>query len=627
MLAKLFNTTLVKTYLIFQLITRISLSIYSLWHHQVSIEELPVVFLAGLLNDLISLCYFVPIISILTLILHKFLVRYEIPYLTIRFLSYFLLILILLINSISEFIFWDEFGTRFNFIAVDYLIYTNEIIGTLKESLPFQEIIIGLFVCSAIITFVSRKNLLRQSENLKIKNHFIYISTLFILSLIIFNFSNGKRINFSSNRYGQDLGKNGFFEFFSAFYNNTLDYNKLYSVIDRNNALQIVRNSIKQDNQKFLNEDSIDRLITPSQRAKKYNVMLLTVESLSAEFMGKFGNTQNITPYLDKLSEDSIFFTNFYAVGTRTVRGLEAITLSVPPTPGSSIIRRPNNQSLFNIGSVFKKEGYDVNFIFGGYSYFDNLQNYFSNNLYNVIDRGNLKSNEISFANIWGVADEDILLKSIEAANQSYKEGRNFFSLIMTTSNHRPYTFPSNRIDLLSGGGRNAAVKYTDYAIGKFIEEARKQPWFDNTIFVISADHCSSSAGKTDLPVHKYHIPLIIYAPKIFKGEKIEKLASQIDIAPTILGLLNFEYKSKFFGQDILKLSEERAFIGTYQLLGFIKEGHLVILRPNADPKTYKLVKGEKEEVENIPHLIEEAISFYQTGYNDYIENKMQDFQ
>ena len=106
----------------------------------------------------------------------------------------------------------------------------------------------------------------------------------------------------------------------------------------------------------------------------------------------------------------------------------------------------------------------------------------------------------------------------------------------------------------------------------------------------------------------------------------VKKLASQIDIAPTILGLLGFKYQTKFFGKDLFNSSDERAFIGTYQLLGFMKDGHLVILRPNAQAKTYKLTGNNKEEVENIPYLTEEAISFYQTGYNAYIENKMKDF-
>ncbi len=601
------------------------LSIYALQNSQISIKELPAIFLSGFCNDFISLCYFVPVISIFTIILHKPLVKYKILYIASCFLFYFVFIFLLLFNSVAELIFWDEFGSRFNFIAVDYLIYTHEILGTIKESLPFYEMVVGLFIAAILITFISRNYLLKQANNFNIKDHFYKTSILFLLSISAFYFYYDKRVSFISNSYAKDLEKNGPYEFVYAFYNNVLDYNKLYPGIDNIKALSIVRDKVVQDNQNFSDASYINRVTKPNIARRNHNVILLVVESLSAEFMGEFGNDKNITPYLDKLSKESIFFTNFYAVGTRTVRGLEAITLSVPPTPGSSIIRRPNNHTLFNIGSVFRDAGYGVNFIFGGYSYFDNLYNFFTNNSYNVVDRSHLHSNEISFSNIWGVADEDILRKSIEVADQHYEKNKKFFSLIMTTSNHRPYTFPSNRIDLPSGGGRPAAVKYTDYAIGKFIEECKKRPWFNDTIFIITADHCASSAGKTDLPVNKYHIPLMIYAPKILHNQRITKLASQIDIAPTILGLLGFNYQSKFFGKDIFNASDERAFIGTYQLLGFMKDNHLVILKPNTKPRTYKLINHEKEEVDNIPHLVEEAISFYQVSYNAYIQNKMRE--
>ena len=156
----------------------------------------------------------------------------------------------------------------------------------------------------------------------------------------------------SINNYSKELGKNGFYEFFSAFNNNSLDFNKFYNKIDDNKALEIVRSKLSIPNQKFLNVDNIDREHKPfleSSDKSQYNVILIVVESLSAEFMSQFGNKNNVTPYLDKLANESLFFTKLYATGTRTVRGLEAITLSVPPTPGSSIVRRTDNQSLFNI--------------------------------------------------------------------------------------------------------------------------------------------------------------------------------------------------------------------------------------------------------------------------------------
>ncbi|WP_375358337.1 LTA synthase family protein [Candidatus Tisiphia endosymbiont of Neophilaenus lineatus] len=584
------------------------------------------IFVIGTFNDLISLCYFLPVISLVIIGFYKLLARYKFLYVSCSFIAYFCTIALLIFIAIAEIIFWDEFGVRFNFIAVDYLIYTHEIIGTVKESLPYIEILLGIIIITLLIVFFLRKYIINQASTLNGKKHIFCVIMLFLLSLVAFNFYNPNKIAFNSNKYAIELAKNGPYEFFSAYFNNSLDYNKFYPVIDKNQALNIVRSNLSKEQQIYSNATTIERNIRASSfNSNKYNIIFITVESLSGEFMGKFGNQQNITPNLDKLAEQSIFFTNLYAVGTRTVRGLEAITLSVPPTPGSSIIRRPDNQSLFNIATIFKNQDYAVNFLFGGYSYFDNLQNYFHGNGYNIVDQGNLKSNEISFANIWGVADEDILIKSLELADQNYKEGKAFFSLIMTTSNHRPYTFPEGRIDLPSGGGRRAAVKYTDYAIGKFLALAKTHPWFDNTIFVITADHCASSAGKTDLPVNKYHIPLLIYAPNILKPQIVDNLASQIDIAPTILGLLNFSYNSKFFGQDILNMPANRAFISTYQLLGFMKDNHLVILRPQEQAKTYKLIAEDKIEVENIPSLVEEASSFYQVAHDLYIQGEMRE--
>lgn len=613
-----------KTYLTFQTLTRLVLSIYALIFKQISLTELPLIFIFGLVNDIISAIYFLPVIFILVLLGNLVLSRFKLIYKPLCYLLYCGFITSLIFIAAAEITFWDEFSTRFNFIAVDYLVYTHEIIGTIKESMPYIEIISFILIISIVATYVMRKTIINAAYDINRKCCLVAAIILALISFTAFKFYNPEKLNFHSNRYAAELAKNGSYEIFSAYLNNSLDYNSFYPTIDDKYALNIVRDNLQNNNDKFVDNESIERIISSKNPNKhKYNVIFITVESLSAKFMKSFGNSDDITPHLDELTNKSIFFTNIYATGTRTVRGLEAITLSIPPTPGSSIVRRPDNQNLFNIGTVFGNQGYNINFIFGGYSYFDNLRNYFGGNRYNIIDRGNLKASEISFANIWGVADEDILNKAIEQADIDYKQGKPFFSLIMTTSNHRPYTFPENRIDLPSGGGRNAAVKYTDYAINKFLETARTKEWFYDTIFVITADHCASSAGKTELPVEKYHIPLMIYAPQILKPQKIDSLASQIDIAPTIFGLLGFEYKSKLWGQDIINNPANRAFISTYQLLGFLKDDKLVILSPKLLPKTYILLAEEKEEIPNSITLTEEAISFYQTAYDFYIQGKL----
>lgn len=620
MLKSFFDLAIIRIYLIFQFVTRICLGLFGLTQNQINLSEFPGIFLVGIVNDFIAITYFLPLVLIISGCFH-IVFRNQIKIHKICSLgAYFLVNSILIFTLIAQIIFWEEFSTNFNFIAVDYLIYTHEIIGTVVESLPIYKILFAFIISSIMLTYFLRSYILKQILQINIRYYLIYTLGLVSLSLGFSKFYDSEKFTLSTNRYAIEIGKNGGYEFFTAFFNNSLNYNQFYQKISEDTAVDIVRANISQPNQELLNTQNIERYVNKNNNLdiKKYNVIVIMVESLSAKFMGKFGNADSITPNLDKLADESIFFTNFYATGTRTVRGLEAFSLSVPPTPGSSIIRRPNNANLFNASTIFKQAGYEISFIFGGYSYFDNLNKFFSSNNYKVIDRSDFSSEEISFSNVWGVADEDLLFKGLVELDKNYQSGKPFFSLIMTTSNHRPYTFPEGRIDLPSGGGRNAAVKYTDYAIGRFFEEARKKEWFKDTIFVITADHCAASAGKVNLPVAQYHIPLMIYNPQILKPKQVDNLASQIDIIPTVLGILNLPHKTKLWGTDILNFPANRAFISTYQLLGYMKDEHLIILAPNSKAKAYQLSGTKQHEIDDAKDLTQEAISFFQTASNFY---------
>nr|MBP9097888.1 sulfatase-like hydrolase/transferase [Ferruginibacter sp.] len=215
------------------------------------------------------------------------------------------------------------------------------------------------------------------------------------------------------------------------------------------------------------------------------------------------------------------------------------------------------------------------------------------------------------------VADEDAFGIALDECDISYKKGKPFFNHIMTVSNHRPYTYPTGRIDIDPAyQSIEGAVKYTDYAINKFILDARQKPWFNNTLFVILADHCSKSAGKTDLPPNRYHIPCIVYSPALVKPHIEEKLTSQIDLAPTLLGLMNLDYTSRFMGYDINKVApnNNRAFISTYQDMGYIKHDTLVILSPRQGIDMYKtnFINGTNVKIPVNEKLKNEAIAWYQ---------------
>ena len=552
---------------------------------------------------------------------------------------HFVLIYSLLFEAVAEWFFWEEFGVRFNFIAVDYLVYTKEVIGTIRESYPLPMIFADLFMVTALLFVVfyrirwvnfwfrygtSRKNSLAYGVGLLL---FPLLATVAVDNRMVPGFG---------NNYNRELARNGIYSFFAAFRNNELDYDAFYVTEDVAQDFRRLKAALKSDDATFLSEEPADltRLVKREGEPKRYNVIQITVESLSSEFLGVFGNRKKLTPNLDALAREGLLFTGFHATGNRTDRGMEALTLSVPPTPGRSIVKRPHNERLFSLGSLFKSKGYDVAFLYSGYGYFDNMNHFFGSNGYRVIDRASVSKEDITFANIWGACDEDLYNWVLKEADASYAKGSPFFQFVMTTSNHRPFTYPEGKIDIPSHSGREGAVKYTDYAIGQFIAKAKGKPWFDNTLFVIVADHCASSAGKTELPVKKYEIPLIIYNPKNLSPRRIDTLCSQIDYPPTLLGLLNWTYKSRFYGKDILQMKpeEERALIANYQSLGLMDKGELAILRPVRKSAVYHYDRrtGLSWPDSVNETIIMEAVCYYQSAsylFSHQLNREIKDFQ
>ncbi len=429
------------------------------------------------------------------------------------------------------------------------------------------------------------------------------------------------------NAYQRELASNGPFQFFAAFRNNELDYAQFYAVLPDQEVAALIRKEVSEPNTRFIGTDAQDirREIDNSGSLERRNVVLVTIESLSAKYLGSFGDTRGLTPNLDKLREKSLFFKNFYATGTRTDRGLEAITLSIPPTPGRSIVKRIGREAGYSsLGQQFKAQGYDSVFLYGGRGYFDNMNAFFGGNGYRLVDQSSVPDADMQFTNAWGMSDEDLYTQALKVADIDHAAGKPFFLQLMTTSNHRPYTYPEGRIDIPSGTGREGAVKYTDYAIGRFLDEARKKPWFDQTVFIFVADHTAGSAGKEDLPVANYHIPLFIYAPGFIKPREMATVTSQIDLAPTLLGLLGFDYTSTFFGRNVLRAdaAKGRALIGNYQHLGLFDGDNLAILSPRRAMRRHDDALGLSNETKaNLDDpLLRRNIAYYQGASHAFKE-------
>jgi phosphoglycerol transferase MdoB-like AlkP superfamily enzyme len=555
-----------------------------------------------------------------------------------------LTVFILVFTFFAELTFWDEFRTRFNFIAVDYLIYTHEVVANIKQSYPLPMLIGGVVILTAGILFLFYKrrafaNTFKYKASLKARGVLLGITAVIIVFFAFFITNNDAE--WSANRYNSEISKSGIYSFFAAFRNNQMKYDEFYTFIDNNKAFALVKNKVGNANIHFAGKGfSIHRTVTDSTPSKdKKNVVFILVESLSGSFMQEFGNREHITPFLDSLAQKSVFFENLYATGTRTVRGMEAVTLCIPPTPGQSIVKRLENADLYTINSVFKSKGYDSNFFYGGDGYFDNMNAYFGGNGFTIYDRGrgsmlndaikttrnNIADSEVTFENAWGICDEDIFNKMLSVADKQYTAGQPFFNFVMTTSNHRPYSYPEGKIDIPSGKSRQGAVKYTDFALRQLFAKAKTKPWFKNTVFVIVADHCASSAGKDEIDVANYHIPAFIVNLPEPENQKITKQCSQIDLLPTLFSLFHWNYESDFFGKNVLDPDfEERSLLGTYRKLVLMKKDKVMIL---SDQKKQAFYTWNKQDNSLNPlpmdrPFLNEAISWYQTA--DYLfTNKM----
>lgn len=621
---------------LFSLVTRVALLFWNSVSVDFSLNSVSAMFAIGWLYDTAFYLYAsIPLVFILWLTPEKLWHKKFFQWLMLFWV--FVSIYILTFVVVSEFIFWDEFQVRFNFISVDYLVYRKEVLDNIQESYPVLTIVMALLPVSLLIAVLFHKVI---NNALKVHSSFwqrsIPAISLLIMTLLVFTGVSQSQRSVFTNNFNKELASNGPYQFFSAFRNNELEYTEFYQQIDNKKADKIIREALQTDNSYYLYPEqlfNIGRHINNPGKEKTLNVVLISIESLSAKYLGSFGNTDNITPFMDELAKESLFFTHFYATGTRTTRGLEAITLSIPPTPGRSIVKRIGQEAdMWSLGNVLRSKGYQTTFLYGGRGYFDNMNSFFSKNGYDVLDQTDIPENEVKFANAWGVSDEDLYEEALKQADKAYERKKPFFFHLMTTSNHRPYTYPENKIDIPSGDGRDGAVKYTDFAIKRFINSSKNKAWFKDTIFVILADHSAGSAGRENLPIEKYHIPLWIYSPNHIKPKIIAKRAGQIDVAPTVLALLNMDYDSWFFGKNMMTpvnsqaQDSDIALIGNYQYLGLYQNDILSILKPKKQTEQYKSVmkiqlnKKASSSIDQFGFdndnvgLIEKTIAYYQTA-------------
>ncbi len=520
----------------------------------VQLAALPGILGAGVVNDAVQSLYFFAPFALYVFLLPDVWYRSRINrwVLTVGSL---LTIFALIYLAFVEFYFFQEYDARFNIVAFDYLMYPTEVVGDIWDTYPVVTIaIVTTLLTIATFSLIHEHLRMGFAHSAHMGKRLVPFLAHALLLAVAVLWWRTDTLSFSQNRIANELTQNGHSSFFQAAATNEIDYHKYYRTGERTANIARLVKFLEAGGGRFvrLADGRLDREFDPSPAGLgKLNVIVVSSESFGAEFSRLYGSTADLTPNFDTFAQRGLWFRNAYASGTRTVRGLEAISASFPPIPSVSILRRPGNENIATWGKVMREHGYRTSFLYGGYGYFDNMNYYFGNNGFDVIDRSSIEKPR--FENIWGVADEDLFDRAMQHFDELSHDKQPFFSIIMTTSNHKPFTFrPGVPGVPQQGGGRAAGVRYADFALGYFLRAAEQHAWFKDTIFVVVADHGARVYGAADIPLKTYEIPLMVYAPQHLAPRRIDTLTGQIDIAPTVLGLLGFGYRAPFFGQDVL---------------------------------------------------------------------------
>lgn len=531
--------------------------------------------------------------------------------------------------GVVELFFFDEFSSRFNYVAVDYLIYPHEVFVNIWDSYPVPQFLVGTFILAVTAYWILRNRIQMSLQEptrwSRRAGVFLLQAAIVAVGALVLNI-NVARI--SDNRVLNEITANGIHSFLHAAVTNDLDYDAFYAQLPKPEAEQRLRRLIATDDATYFAGDScaILRRIDDLDSTRRLNVVLILEESFGSSFVGALHpDGPNCTPCFDSLVSEGMLFSHVYATGNRTVRGIEASLVGLPPIPGQSVVKRPGDQNLFTLPGVFKSQGYNTAFIYGGRSYFDNLGAFArANGFDRVIDQADFQQN--TFSTIWGVCDEDLFDNALTYMDSLHTSGDRFFVTLLTVSNHKPYLYPRGRIPYdPQARRREFAVRYADYALHRFLRSAESHPYFDSTLFVVLGDHGARVYGSMQIPMDSYEIPVLFYAPGWVSPEtRIRRVGSQMDLPSTILDFLNVDYSSEFFGRSLLRsdarndcalLSHNRDVAllrnDTLAVLG-IRQGRELWVQDSTSG-TFRLADSTTTGT-----LIDDAIAYYQTAYDEY---------
>jgi len=534
-----------------------------------------------------------------------------------------------------------EYDIRPNRIFIDYLAYPGEVSKMLWEgykpaiALSLAGIITCLFIAYNLIS--SEESGQPTKEGIKtILGRFGLSALILVVAFVCMRSSfqhrpfNPSLVYFSNDNLINSLPLNSMYSVLFAAYNaqSEKQASSFYGKIPDNDVIANVQKIAGIEPNQITHQD-IPTLNyhQATYQGKPQNIVILLQESLGSQYVGALGGAK-LTPELDQLMQEGWNFKNAYATGTRSIRGIEAVFTGFTPGPSRSVVKLNKSQeNFFSLASLLKRHDYTTQFIYGGESHFDNMKSFFLGNGVDIIHDIS-EFDAPSFVGSWGASDEDLYNEAQKQFERFSQDRKPFFSLVFTTSNHTPWEFPNSCNATFQGDTqtRENAVRYSDCALGQFMRKAKASSYWDNTIFIVIADHDSRAYGNDLVPLKHFKIPALILGKNISAKED-ERLVSQIDFAPTLLSLAGISDIHPMIGYDLTKelpAEKQRAMMQYGENFALIKRHTATVLQPNLPPKVFKHDGRHltQQISEYDPTSIDQALSLalwsnlaYQKGY------------
>jgi len=468
--------------------------------------------------------------------------------------------------------------------------------------------IITILLFGYLIFMVSKRLLRKNQEKLNPKQYAIYVPLTFILiALCIFGIRGRFGYNpiktsqayFCDNSFLNQLGINPSFYFMRDVMESSKKHYNVDDLISEEEAIPIVRKALGIDSLKMnTGESPIVRDVIAEGKPKNMNVVVILMESMSADLLNVKENGKSITPFLNQLITESYYFENFYSAGTHTNHGIMATLYGLPALFDRNMMKNVDIPLCKGLPNILQQQGYRTMFFMTHEAQYDNMNAFLLENgideIYSQEDYPKDKRK-----NSFGVADDFLFEYGLNKINEKAKEPQPFFATMLTISNHPPYIVP-DEFESVSNKVQYQIVAFADDAIRQFMEGARKEEWYKNTIFVLLGDHGKIVGSQTyEMPLSYNHVPFILYSPTFDDApQQFPQLGGQVDVSPTLMGLLNHTYQNNTFGVDLFKTNRPNMFFSSDDALGCIN--HEFFYTYNFKAKIDGLYKYNDNSPENL---------------------------